>query len=86
MLNRSIAGLVLAAFIAVPTIAGAQMSSSTPKPSGTPKATSFKKSLKKAAHGTPAMSSSTTHSAKSGQAQSTDPGAPNYTGSSGTGK
>ena len=91
MITRSFAAAALTALVAIPSIAGAQMS--TPKPAmmgspsamGTPKPTSFKKSLKKSTKTTPPMPSSTTHAMKSGPAQSTDPGAPNYSGSSGTG-
>jgi hypothetical protein len=80
MNTRFIAGLALTALITVPTLAGAQtsstMSSTTTKPmtGSSSKTMTKKKSSMKSAH-----------KAKAGQAQSTSPGAPNYSGSSGTG-
>ena len=81
MISRSIAGLALAALIAVPSIAGAQ---SSPMPMGS--GMKMKSSMKKTTKSLKKETVASKHPKKAGQTESTVPGSPTYSGSSGTGK
>ncbi len=84
MISRTLVGLALAALIAAPSIASAQ--SPAPMGSGMKMKSSMKTTAKSNSKALKKETMASKHPKKAGEAQSTVPGSPTYSGSSGTGK